>query len=125
MYTTHNNHFQFGWGDSLFNFDNKIGNYWVKFGRCEYMPTSFKYECTRAAKLISENATKPILICFSGGIDSEVVIRSFQSANVEFEVGIMNLTYLDDPSINKHDIQYALDYVTQHNIKHTIVNIDF
>lgn len=125
MYTTHNNHFEFGWGTGLFNFDNRSGKYWMKFGRAEYIPTSFKDECIRAAKLISENATKPVLICFSGGIDSEAVVRSFQEANVEFEVGIMNLTYKDNDSINHHDIIFALDYVKQHNLKYTIVNIDF
>jgi len=124
-YTTHNNHFQFGWGEGVCNFDDRKGNYWMKFGRCEYMPTSFKYECVRAARLISENAKKPVLVCFSGGIDSEVVVRSFQEANVDFEIGIMNLVYRDNTSINQHDISYALDYVKQHNLKHTIVDVDF
>ena len=125
MYTTHNNHFQFGWGNGLFNFDDRSGDYWMKFGRADYIPKSFKDECIRAAKLISQNAKKPVMICFSGGIDSEVVVRSFQQANVEFEVGIMNLTFRDNNSINYHDTIYALSYVKKHNLKHTIINIDF
>jgi hypothetical protein len=125
MYTTHNNHFQFGWGTGIFNFDDRTGDYWMKFGRAEYIPTSFKEECVRAARLISRNATKPILICFSGGLDSEVVVRAFQEANVDFEVGIMNLTYDDDLSMNHHDTIYALNYVKTHNIKHTIIDLDF
>jgi Asparagine synthase len=124
-YSTHNNHFQFGWGEGLFNFDDQRVNYWMKFGRCEYLPTSFKFECIRAARLISENAKKPVLVCFSGGIDSEVVVRSFQEANVDFEVGIMNLIYRGNTSLNQHDIKYAKDYVEQHKLKHIIIDIDF
>ena len=123
MYTTHNNHFQFGWGDGTFNFDNRVGQYWVKFGRSAYLPTSFREECVRAARLLGENATNPLLVCFSGGVDSEVVVRSFQEARVEFTVLIMEISYRG-ATVNYHDITYALDYVTEHGIPYRTVTID-
>lgn len=117
FYCTHNNHFQFGWGTGTFNFTNKIGNYWVKFGRAQYIPTSFRSECVRAAKLIFENSQKPLLVCFSGGIDSEVIVRSLLEAKVYFEVVIMKLNYKDQKNINSHDNIYAFNFAKKNNIK--------
>jgi hypothetical protein len=124
MYMTHNNHFEFGWGSDKFNFDNQTGEYWVKFGRAEYIPTSFRQECVRAATLIGQNAKRPILICLSGGMDSEVVARSFIEAGVPFEVAIMNISYRDNDNVNSHDNCYAYDYASENNIKVHIITID-
>jgi hypothetical protein len=124
-YLTHGNHFKFGWGDGQYNFDNRVGNYWVDFGRAKYFPKSFREECVRAAKLINDNATQPLLVCFSGGIDSEVIVRSLQEANVNFEVAIMQLNYNDMKNVNQHDTKYAFDYVNRYNIPHHVVDIDF
>jgi hypothetical protein len=122
-YCTHDNHFKFGWGTGLYNFDNKQGKYWVEFGRAKYKPKSFREECVRAAKLIYENATKPLLVCFSGGIDSEVIVRSLQEANAIFSVVIMKINYKELKNINQHDTCYAFDYATKHNIP--IIEFEF
>ena len=124
IYITHNNHFEFGWGEGKFNFYNQIGEYWMKFGRASYMPSSFRSECVRAAKLIGENANLPVLICFSGGMDSEVVVRSFQEAEIDFEVVIMNLKYDNNNNTNDYDNIYAYNYVKQHNISYRTITID-
>ena len=124
MYVTHENHFQFGWGSSLYNFEDKHGDYWVKFGRAKYIPTSFRDECVRAARLIGENAKQPILVCFSGGIDSEIVVRSFQEAKVPFEVLIMKLKYRNNDHINSHDTEYAFNYVNQNSIPYRTITVD-
>lgn len=123
MYLTHNNHYQFGWGDNVFNFENMDGPFWMKFGKAEYVPTSFRQECVRSAKLISENAKKPILILFSGGIDSEVVVRCFQEAGVEFKVLIVNFVS-NNTIINQHDTYFAHLYVSKHNIEFISYNYD-
>lgn len=116
FYCTHDNHFKFGWGEGLYNFNNKQGKYWVKFGRAQYIPKSFREECVRAARLIYENANKPLLVCFSGGIDSEVIVRSLQEANAVFSVAIMRINYKDLKNINQHDTSFAYAYATKHNI---------
>ena len=116
-YVTHDDHFQFGWGDGMFNFNDRQGEFWVKFGRAKYQPVSFRQECVRAAGLIAQHAAKPILICYSGGIDSEIVVRSFQESGADFEVVIMKLKYDNDDHTNKHDTKYAFEYIEQHNIK--------
>jgi hypothetical protein len=124
-YSTHENHFKFGWGSGQYNFNNKIGKYWVDFGKAKYLPRSFREECIRAAKLIRENTTHPLLVCFSGGIDSEVIVRSLQEAKIKFEVAIMKLHYNDMQNANHHDNKYAFDYVKTHSIPYHVVDIDF
>jgi hypothetical protein len=123
-YVTHDNHFRFGWGDGQYNFDNKSGKYWVEFGKAKYMPTSFRDECVRAAKLINDNVTQPLLVCFSGGIDSEIVVRSLQEANLNFEVVIMKMNYNGSINVNHHDNIYAFDYVTKHSIPYHVVEFE-
>lgn len=123
MYLTHNNHYEFGWGSGKFNFENMSEKFWMKFGKAEYIPTSFRSECVRAATLISINSKKPILILFSGGIDSEVVVRSFQEADVEFETLIVNFIS-EGQIINSHDTKWAYDYVLKNNIRHRVYDYD-
>jgi len=118
MYITHNNHFDFGWGTGTLNFNEKDSNsYRFSFGRASYIPSSFRQECVRAARLIGENAKKPIIIHFSGGIDSEIVVRSFLEAEVPFEVSIMQLLYKGNPHYNSFDTVYAFDLARKHKIK--------
>lgn len=120
MYITHNNHFGFGWGSGgeILNFSDKFnGDYRFKFGKAAYMPTNFRQECVRAARLIGENAKKPIIIHFSGGIDSEIVVRSFLEAEVPFEVSIMKLIYKGNTHYNSFDTVYAFDLAKKYNIR--------
>lgn len=125
QYMTHDNHFEFGWGDGVFNFNECHKRpYWVKFGRAQYIPTSFRAECVRAARLIGENAKKPIMICYSGGMDSEIVVRSFMEADVPFEVVIMNLSYNGNLNVNSHDNIYAYDFVKKHDIRYRTLTLD-
>lgn len=121
---THNNHFRFGWGEGLFNFADKHEPYWVDFGRAEYIPDSFRSECLRTAKLIRESVDKPILVCFSGGIDSEVIVRSFQEQQIPIEVAIMKINYKGMLNVNSHDNQYAFDYARKNNIKINVFEFD-
>jgi len=123
-YSTHNNHFKFGWGEGQYNFNSKVGKYWVNFGRAEYMPTSFRTECVRAATLIKNTVSQPILVCFSGGIDSEVIVKSLQEANANFEVVIMRLNYAGAKNVNYHDNIYAIKYVETHHICYHIIDIE-
>lgn len=105
---THNNHFSF-------DEDN------VHYSRCSSSPLSFPEECKRAASLIYQNSLglKPNL-AFSGGIDSEVMVRSFIEANVPFDITILKF----EQDLNEHDIIYAIDYCTRHSLQYNIVNLD-
>jgi len=121
---THKNHLKFGWGDGVYNFNDKDQKFWLTPGKVNYIPTSFKDECLRSARLIRETFDRPILVGLSGGIDSEVTARSFLEAGIPFEVAITNIIYKDE-IVNKHDTQYAISFATKYGIKCNRVNVDF
>lgn len=124
MYITHTNHFKFGWGEGTFNFGNMFGDFWVKFGSVNRTPGTFKQECVNAAKLISDSAKQPILIFFSGGIDSEVVVRSFLETNVQFEIAVIKYVYQGNENINEHETRRAYEIAIEHNLKCHTVSVD-
>ena len=120
---THNNHLKFGWGDGLYNFNNKDQQVWMEFGRAEYIPTSFKDECLRAARLIGEAADKPILVLLSGGVDSEVTARCFLEAGVPFEVVTSNIIY-NGKIVNDHETMYNTAFIEKFNLTAHSIDID-
>ena len=121
---SHKDHYQFGWGNGMFNFDTKDDQaYWVKYGQVSRPPMSFKQECIEAARLIGATAEKPILVFASGGIDSEVIQRCFLDADVPFESITYNLVY-EGRVVNEHDTQYVTPFVEKYGIKHRFCDID-
>ena len=120
---THKNYLKFGWGDGLYNFNNKDQQFWVGFDRAEYIPTSFKDECLRAARLIEEVADKPILLLLSGGIDSEVTARCFLEAGVPFEVVTSNIIH-NGKIVNDNDTRYTTAFIEKFNLKAHSIDID-
>ena len=121
---SHKNHLKFGWGDGVYNFNDKDQQLWVDFGQAEYIPTSFKDECLRAARLIGKAADKPILLFLSGGVDSEVTARSFLEAGISFEVATTNIIH-NGKIINEHDTIYATSFIKKFNLKAHTININF
>ena len=121
---THRNHLKFGWGDGVYNFNDKDQKFWLEAGQVEYIPTSFKDECLRTARLIGEAADKPILLGMSGGVDSEVTARSFLEMGVPFEAVYTNVIH-NGIIANEHEVMYARSFIKKHNIKYHEVNIEF
>ena len=121
---THKNHLKFGWGDGVYNFNDKDQKFWTEPGQVEYIPTSFKDECLRAARLIGKAANKPILVGMSGGVDSEVTARSFLETGIQFEAVYANIIH-NGVIANEHDVMYARSFIKKYNIKYHEVNIEF
>ncbi len=123
---THKNHFQFG-------YYNNDSHQWmpprcadaehefaVRFGVCKYYATNFRAECENAATLISQSADDFLNIMFSGGSESEVVVRTFLNLKIPFKVSIMK--FKND--LNIHDISFAVVFCEQHGIKYDIFELD-
>jgi len=117
---THKNHFKFGYNSNWYNLRQSSEDIWhVKYGRCERDPSDFRSECVNAARLIREATTLPIYICFSGGMDSEIVVRSFMEANIPITCLIASF---DD--LNQHDISYAFEFCSRHSLPYEVHRIN-
>lgn len=121
---THNNHFQFGyngqWGNSRLN-DNDVLN--IKFGKICRPVLSYRDECYNAARLIKKQADSlqlPIDVLFSGGKDSEVVVRSFFEQEIPVRVNILRF----ENNLNHHDIRDAFATCKKMQITPVIHEID-
>lgn len=121
---TYNNHFKFGYLQQ--NLENQFvknlygsriseSDSWiVEYGQCEKNVADFRTECINAAQKIYDNRQGlKIDVLFSGGSDSEIVLRSFLELGVDFNVHIMRY----DDYLNAHDWCYAYTICQNLNIK--------
>lgn len=118
---TKDNHYQFGWNNTLWQTPNDgLENYiyqW-KIGKIDTQ-LSWKESCLYAARHI-EAYNEDIWIAFSGGIDSEIAIRSFIEQGIEVNAAIVK--FKND--INKKDVKYAIDFCINNNINYKIFTLD-
>src|SRR5687768_12507692 len=90
---SYNNHSKYGWGNDWFNKPERThSGFQVTFGKSVGTPGSFRDECVRAARLIGESTKEPIVVALSGGVDSEVIARSFLEAEIPFKAVIVRFT---------------------------------
>lgn len=92
----------------------------ITFNKISRQPLSFKEELVETAKHIKANATKPLMLVMSGGLDAEVAALSFIKAGVAFEA----LTCLHKSKTNYHDIKYSQEFCERHDINQHFVEID-
>lgn len=97
--------------------------------RLEYKPVSrplltWRQECVETARRIKRAVgSQPLLLGLSGGIDSEVMARSFLEAQIDFQA--LSLRYTDGlGAFNAHDIKHAQEFCAKNKIEHKIVNVD-
>jgi len=80
---------------------------------------NFNLESIKAAQIVYDTATSPITLLFSGGLDGEFMIRTFQAAKIPFNIAI--ISYGD---YNAHDTKYAFDFCSSVGITPIVVDID-
>lgn len=91
----------------------------MEFKPVKRMPKNWKDELIITAKKIGKNK-KPLYLCLSGGIDSEVMALAFINAEVPFKA----LTLKHKDGTNDHDISYAEDFCRKHQIEQIFVEFD-
>lgn len=120
---TYNNHFKFGYLQEddngmpvkkLYGQRRSESDEWIiEYGQCNGF-SDFRTECISAAEKIYNNRQgAKIDVLFSGGSDSEIVLRSFYELGVDFNVHIMRY----DDYLNAHDWSYAYVICQNLNIK--------
>lgn len=121
---THKQHFKFGYNNEWFNHRNDEHDRWhVDYGTIEREPLDFKAESYRVAQLIENESMRlglPIDLMYSGGTESEMMVRSFVEQGIPAHVHIMRFK----DGLNQHDIQDAEAYCEDHGIKPIYHDLD-
>lgn len=118
---TRNNHFEFGF-NNIKSSARKLPSdeFFVRYGRCEQEPLDFKSECTNAAREIFRSRQKPLYLCLSGGVDSEVMCEAFRMAGVPFKIIIARF----NQNLNEHDYSWAVRYCQKHGLDFQFYDLD-
>lgn len=118
---SYRNHFQYGYNGIPFIFRKAPHDQWfVKYGACQRSPGTFKEECLETARIIRGQTNKDLYILFSGGIDSEVVLRSFVEADIKVRAAIMRF----QEDLNKHDIDWAVEACNELGVSYEFYDLE-
>ena len=106
--------------------ENKFGMGHFEYGHCTRDLKSFKEEVFNTAKLLAEELkNEKIRLCYSGGVDSHVMLISFLELEiVDFTVAIAQYSYGSQKFINEHETKFAIDFCNQHYVDYKIYHID-
>lgn len=121
MNTSENNWYYWRYGDQN-PFGRQIGNYKFQtfFSKFEGKIGSFKDELLAAAKSSIDHATDKIVLFFSGGVDSELVLKSF--LEVGYIPRIVIVRFEDDYNI--YDVSYAVTLCSIYNVPYQILDFN-
>ncbi len=122
---THEQHFVFGYNrEGRFHPFAKRATaedrWTVQYGRAQRFPMSFRQECLETARLIQRQTREPITVLFSGGIDSEVALRSFYEAGIPVTAAILKFKN----ELNAHDTSWAQVTCDELKIPTKILELD-
>jgi hypothetical protein len=96
MNFTHNNHLTYTIGDRLFGHrETPYEKYKVNVGKIDpvyYKTSNWLTEQYRTAEIISKEFGKDLVVMFSGGTDSEIVLRSFLKIGITPRCCFINFT---------------------------------
>ena len=110
------NAIRYGWG--------KHGDlsepFWVKFNPVTREVKSWNEEIYAAARAVMNTSTKPLLLCSSGGIDSEIMCRAFYDQGIHFTV----LTIEHAAGTNVHDTRFVKKWCRKRGVEQKVVKLD-
>lgn len=119
MYTSENNWYYWQYAKP---FDRQTGNlpFYTQFGRTSAKVKSFKQELLGAARSTLDHVAGQLVVLFSGGVDSEVMLRSLLAVGANPKVIIAR--YENDYNI--YDVSYAVTICNILDIRYDIVDIN-
>ena len=118
---TKDRHFQYGYDDKIAPLRlSPQQNFFVRPGQCLRMPFDFRAETQIAARQIFQTFGDSLLLCLSGGLDSEIMAEAFYYSNTPFRAAIMRMA--NDKNI--HDISWAVTYCESRFIPYEFIDVD-
>jgi hypothetical protein len=116
--------FSYGYDEGIYNLrTSPRSQFKCYYRRASRTPASFREECVTVCREISDYAIsqdKTPYVLLSGGLDSEVVVRSFIESGRDFHV-ITN-RFCND--LNDHEIEYVERLCSSFNLNPIYVDID-
>jgi hypothetical protein len=112
---SYKNHLKFGYGKIPLLGLTKLP-YGEVIGEPDPIRQPWWEECKNAARLIKQKYGN-VIISFSGGIDSELIICAFLDAGLEFDVYLMKYVDTNGNMLNTYDYSYAKAFCINNNIK--------
>ena len=113
---THKNHFQFGYKDKLtYELRTRAEDqFYAAYGPVETSLTNWVEANKLAARKIYEQKVGDIVILLSGGLDSEICVRSFFDQNLPFRT--VSLRYKG--GFNQSELDYVEKLKSEISIHH-------
>lgn len=117
--------FSYGYGGGLFNPLDKseTNKLWCAYARAARVPDTFRNESVYTAGVVANQAyalgRMPVVL-LSGGMDSEVVVKSFLEAGVQFETRTFRFRH----ELNSHEIGYVQLFCKRHGLVPQYFDID-
>jgi len=81
---------------------------------------SYKDALFNNAKLMRDMYDEPFDVCLSGGIDSEVIVRTFKTLGINFNTFIFRL----EDNLNIKDVTDAIDICTELKLDYKIIDFN-
>lgn len=120
MYTSENNWYSWSYDDVVFGRRLSSEKFSTKFTRFDGHVGTFKDELLKAARSTLDHCeTKPVIL-FSGGVDSEIMLRSFLEVGADPEIIIAR--YENDYNI--YDVSYAVTICSMLDVKYKILDFN-
>lgn len=124
MNHTYNNHLKYWINDELWGFRKEpTDRYRVEIGAVDpkqYKTSSWYEEQLRTALIISEEYGKDFVVMFSGGTDSEIVLRAFKHIGVTPRCVFLRFPY----RLNEGDLLNAYDVCNDLGVRLEIIDHD-
>ena len=124
IYTSENNWYSWSYGD-LGPFSRQTDDpvqlpFKTQFQPYEGSVGTFREELLKAARSTVDHSTGKLVILFSGGVDSEIMLRAFLEIGANVEVVIMR--YENDYNI--YDVSYAVTICSMLNVAYKILDFN-
>ena len=102
--------------------DGKLLHFHTELREVERMDTTDIYEILNIH--LSQRQTKTVEVCYSGGVDSEVVLLSCIHNKIPVRAITMRIHY-NNMLINTHDIFYSEKFCRENHIEQKFIDFDY
>lgn len=103
-----------------YRLDNQNKQFEFSFNKATRNTQSLQEEVIEAARICKAKANGKIVVCFSGGLDSEVVCRALQHVGADFTA----ITFTYNHWYNHYDIYHAKTTYDELGLPHRLIDMD-